>query len=62
MFEYFFRYNITNGKNRTSVNKEEDNDEEDGVEEDSEVESESASIMDVDIPGMSYSRNVIILN
>ena len=67
MFKYFFFYSITNEKNRTSDNKEEDSDEDNSEEGDieagnSEAESENASDMDVDISGMSYSCNVIILN
>ncbi len=61
MCENFFLYSITNGKNRTSDN-EEDNDEEGNEAGNSEAESESASDMDVDISGMSYLCNIIILN
>ena len=50
-------YAVANRKNRTGVNEEEetDNNEEDSEGEDSEA-------MDVDISGMSYSCNIIILN
>ena len=49
-------YAVANRKNRTSVNEEEtDNDEEDSKGEDSEA-------IDVDISGMSYLCNIIILN
>ena len=41
---------------------EEDVNEEDSEVKDSEAELESASNMDVDLPGMFYSYNVIILN
>jgi hypothetical protein len=66
MCEYFFLYNIANGKNRTSNNKE-NNDKEDSKGEGSktrncEAESESVLDIDVDILGMSYSCNIIILN
>ena len=59
-------YAVANRKNRTGVNEEEetDNNEEDSEGEDSETgnsEAESESASD-DIPGMSYSYNVIVLN
>ena len=61
MFEYFFLYNIANGRNRTSDIKETNSDE-DSEGEDSEADSESVSDTEVNIPGTSYSRNIIILN
>ena len=51
MFEYFFFYSIANRKNRISDN-----------EEDNETDLESVSDIEVDVSGMSYSYNVIILN
>jgi hypothetical protein len=41
---------------------EEDDNEEDSEAEDSKAELESASDMDVDIPGTFYLYNIIILN
>ena len=53
-------------ENRTGDNEEDNSEEdskaEDSEAEDSEAESESASDMDVDLPGTFYSYNVIILN
>jgi hypothetical protein len=54
-----FLYNIANERNRTSDMEETDGDE-DSEPEDSELDS--ASDMDLDKPGTSYSRNIIILN
>lgn len=60
---------MANERNRTGdmeeTNDDEDSGPEDSEQEDSELEDseqESASDMDVDKPGTSYSRNVIILN
>ena len=66
MCEYFFLYNIANGKNRTSDNErdnngedsEGDNGEEGSEDGSSKAESGSAS----NDSGMFYSCNIIILN